>query len=154
MTIEATTTAVETNSTTSKKSNKKGKKAVKKAASKKAVKKTSAKKTSKKAESNGQEPRARKEGLRDAQVRIMKAMKDGKERTRKEIADKSKSVYNTVGDYLGPRPEGQSEETAAKWPFPTLVELGYLKTTTRDYNGRDVIAYVITPKGKAAAAKL
>lgn len=111
------------------------------------------KKTEKKADPKT--PRAPKEGLRTPQVRVLKVLVKAKSpMTRKQIAEKADLDPTKVGDYVGPRPETQSEETQARWKFRDLVSLKLVKVLLEDTGTRSIQTYEITAAGKAAVAKM
>lgn len=130
------------------------KKAAKKAPAKKAAKKTAkaakpAKKAAKKAD---KAPRARKEGLRNPQVRILKALSKGKSLTRAEIAEKAPVDVATCVEYIGSHDDAKRIANDKKH-FPSLLTLKYVKAEQHDEGGHDVVRYAITAAGKAALAK-
>ena len=67
--------------------------------------------------------------------------------TRKQISSLSGVDGSKIGDYAGPRPTTQSEKTKLKWPFPSLIDLGYVKFDIYDVNGRDVQLYCLSETG-------
>ncbi len=115
--------------------------APKKAPRKKAVKKAPAAK------------REKKDGLRKPQVRILKALaKSGKPLTRAQIAEKASCDVAGMVEWIGSAdPEVRTAND--KKHFPSLVSLGLVKQEQHDVDGRDVVVYAVTAKGKAEASK-
>jgi hypothetical protein len=88
--------------------------------------------------------------LKRNQVKILAALAKRKTPlTRKQIADLAKMDASKVGDFAGPRSKAQSDKTKAKWPFPSLIDLGYVSVSVYDVNSRDVQMYQITKQGSA-----
>lgn len=122
--IPGTTTATETPAATSTPATTKAKSNGKPKAAKKtaAKKKTPAKKAA-------SAPRAKKEGLRKPQVRILKTLsKNSKPLTRSEIADKAPVDVATCVEYIGSDDDGVRKSNDKKH-FPSLVTLGFVKAT-------------------------
>lgn len=97
----------------------------------------------------------KKEGLRDAQVRILHYLaRSGEESDRAEIASGAPcDVFNCV-ELLGSHDAAKREANDVKH-FPSLLTLGYVKATVGEgSNGRQKVLYKITPEGKKVAAKL
>lgn len=136
------------------------KKAVKKSAPAKATKKTAkpAKATKKapvkKAAKPSENGRAKKEGLRSAQVRILKYLaKQPKPRTRNEIADKAPADRAFCSQFLG-RIDAEKRAAADEaYGFPSLLTLKAIKADTEDRDGKDTIVFSITAHGKSLLAK-
>lgn len=86
--------------------------------------------------------------LREQQKRILKALSGSPvPLARKHIASLANVPVDKIGDFAGPRPANQSEKTKAKWPFPSLIDLGYIKVETYDAGGRDVQFYCLSELG-------
>lgn len=126
------------------------KKVAKKTAPKKAVKKVAKKATKKTTAAKA--PRAKKEGLRAAQVRILHVLGKAKQPlTKVELAEKAETDPTKMGVFVGPR-DGESKTTSERWPFPGLYELGYVKVEQfEEYRGQVV---TITAKGRKALEDL
>lgn len=124
------------------------KKVVKKAATKKVAKKVAPKKAAKKAAT----PRAKKDGLRKPQIRVLKllAKKDGLDRN--QISEKAPVDLATCVEYIGSHDPDIRAANDTKH-FPSLISLGLVKAQMHDVKGKNVIQYFITAKGKAEAAK-
>ncbi|MCK9569152.1 MarR family winged helix-turn-helix transcriptional regulator [Candidatus Pacearchaeota archaeon] len=126
---------------------------------KKAVKdpakgKAKSSKPSAKAPKTEKAPREKKEGLRKPQIRILKTLaKANKPLTRAEVSEKAPVDVATCVEYLGSWDDATRESNDVKH-FPSLVSLGLVKHVDEDRDGRSVIVYSITAKGKAVAAKL
>jgi hypothetical protein len=104
-------------------------------------------------EIKGLTPKAKKDGLRTPQVRILKALaKSDAGLTRGQIATKAK-IDPAMGHYLGASDPAKVAEYSEKYGFPSLLSLKYVKAEQHDVNGKDVILYFITPQGKAALTK-
>lgn len=95
----------------------------------KAAKKTATKKkTPAKKKATGA-PRAKKDGLRKPQIRILKTLsKNSKPLTRSEIADKAPVDVATCVEYLGSDDDSVRKANDKKH-FPSLVTLGFVKAT-------------------------
>lgn len=98
-------------------------------------------------------PAAKKEGLRAPQVRILKALaKAGKPLPRKTIAEKAPVDQAACVEYLGSHDDSIRKANDVKH-FPSLVTLGLVKCEIQDVDGRDVVVYSVTAKGRDAAKK-
>lgn len=133
------------------------KKAVKKAVAKKVVKKVAPKATEKVVKKTGgkqeaaSEPRAKKDGLRKGQERILKLLaKSSKPLTRALISEKAPVDVAACTEYLGSSNDEKRLENDVKH-FPSLVSLKYIKAEVQEEGGT---VYIATASGKAAAAKL
>lgn len=95
------------------------------------------------------EPRAKKEGLRKAQIRILAALTKAKSPlTRKEIAEKAPcDLANTV-ELIGSKDTDKRAANDEKH-FPCLLTLKFVKDTEDEEKGT---VYSITPAGKTALA--
>jgi hypothetical protein len=92
-----------------------------------------------------------KKQLRGPQEEILKALaSSSKPLTRLEIAEKSGVDFSKIGDYAGPRPKDQSEETRARWPFPDLYALKMVYIEVIEVGGKQVQVYEITDRGEKA----
>lgn len=112
-------------------------------------KKTPTKKTAPAAKAPA-EPKAKKDGLRKPQERILKALakKDGL--TRKEISEKAPADLAMLNSYIGSHnPDIRAANDAKN--FPCLLTLGYVKA--QQHEGEPV-TYVITAAGRKAAEKI
>lgn len=95
--------------------------------------------------------RAKKTGLRDPQIRLLKALTKAKSPlTKKEAAEAANVDPTKTGEYIGPR-DGETAKAAARYPFPGLFELGYVKVEKFE-TGPAVCT--ITAKGRQAYEKL
>lgn len=95
--------------------------------------------------------RAKKDGLRGPQIRILQTLaRNSRPLSRKQIAEKAGVDPTKIGDYAGPRPDSQSFETAEKWPFPDLHTAKLVRVEQHDIDGRDVLCYTITAAGRKA----
>jgi hypothetical protein len=93
----------------------------------------------------------KKEGLRKAQVRILKALlKAGRALTRKELAEKAPVDVAACVEYVGSSDPDRRAANDTKH-FPSLVTLGYVRFGNPEEAGGT--CYEITAKGRAAAAK-
>lgn len=102
-------------------------------------------------------PRAIKEGLRKPQIEILRALSKAKKpMTRPEIAVASEVDPTKIGDYAGPRPADRTEAAKARYPFPCLCELKYVKAESSrpaTDGGRTQNVYTITAAGRIALQK-
>ena len=88
--------------------------------------------------------------LRRPQVRILAALaKDKRAMTRQQLADKASVDYAGCVEYLGSY-DPTKRKANDKKHFPSLVSLGHVKAEQHDVDGRVVVVYSITPKGKTA----
>lgn len=102
---------------------------------------------------SGPANRSVKTGLRKPQVRILKALaKASKPLTRAAIAEKASVDAAGCVEWIGSADEATRKTNDAKH-FPSLVTLGLLRQERHDADGRDVVLYTVTAKGKAEAAK-
>jgi hypothetical protein len=95
------------------------------------------------------EPRAKKEGLRKPQVRILAALAKAKTPlTRNEIAEKATCDKAWLNSWIGSKnPEIRAKNDKAE--FPCLLTLKLVKDNEDEEKGT---VYIITPAGKAALA--
>lgn len=125
----------------------------KKAPAKKAAKPAKAAKAVKKAATNGAAPKAKKDGLRGPQVRILTCLSKAKgPLTRNQISEKAPVDVATCVEYIGSTDKDRREANDTKH-FPSLISLGLVKYDTHEVDGRDTIAYTITPKGRTQLEK-
>lgn len=87
--------------------------------------------------------------LKTPQLKILKALRNGDQLTRAQIAQRAGVDPTKVGDYAGPRPVDQTEKARERWNFPDLYQLGLVTVGMEDINGRDIQVYRIAAKGKA-----
>lgn len=93
--------------------------------------------------------------LRRQQVEILKTLQFSTvPLSRKQIAKLSGVDESKIGDFGGPRPLNQNERTKARWPFPSLLDLGYVRVDTYDNNGRDLQLYCLSDLGKSVCTFL
>lgn len=137
-------------------------KTTKKAATKKAsAKKAPAKKSTKKAAPAKKEaakktstPRAKKEGLRKPQERILLALAKYGELTRSEIAAKAPVDNAFCTELVGSRKPEVREKNDVKH-FPSLISLDLVRATDHENSeGKMVVGFSLTAKGKKEAEKL
>jgi len=103
-------------------------------------------------------PRAVKEGLRKPQVQLLQALSKSKRPlSRSELASAAAPFDPTkVGDYCGPRPADRTAKAAARYPFPDLVSLKFVRvsfTRPATDGAKGKMQYEITAAGKAALQK-
>lgn len=150
---ETTTTAVVEEATVKAATKAGGKKASKKAAPKKASKKAAPKKAAaKKATKKEGVGRAKKEGLRNPQVRILAALAKHGEMTRAAIAEKAPVDVATCVEYVGSDDEAKRLANDKKH-FPSLVSLGFVKQDwypNKETDAQGPTHYTITAAGKKA----
>lgn len=79
--------------------------------------------------------KAKELGLGVAQYKILRAMKDGKEYTYRDIEEKT-GYYNTLTKLMRAGNEG------------SLCDQGFIKEKTSNTDGREKLCFVITDKGK------
>lgn len=98
-------------------------------------------------------PNKKNTGLRKPQVRILATLvKVGKALSRKEIAEKAEVDAAWLTSWIGStNPEVRTANDAKE--FPSLITLGFVKQEKTDVDGKDVICYAISAKGKAALEK-
>jgi hypothetical protein len=97
----------------------------------------------------------KKEGLRSAQVRILKflARKEGQTFDRNQIAKEAPCDVALCVSYLGSHDAGKRAKNDEKY-FPSLLTLGYVKAEIKSEDGtREKVRYKISATGKTAAAK-
>lgn len=105
------------------------------------------------AEKKAPAPRAKKEGLRAPQERILKTLLAG-ESTRKQLAEKATFDVTMGTEYLGSSDDEVRIKNDTKH-FPSLISLGFVKAEEHeDSEGRKQTFYKITAEGKKAAAKI
>jgi hypothetical protein len=92
--------------------------------------------------------------LRKPQVRILQCLfKAGKELTRAQIAVKAPVDPAGCVEWIGSHDPDKRAANDVKH-FPSLVTLDFIKQEQHDVDGKDVIVYLLTAKGKAVSAKL
>lgn len=96
----------------------------------------------------------KKAGLRKPQVRILAWLsKAGKPQTRAQIAEKAPCDVANCVELLGSHnPETRAANDVKH--YPSLLSLGFVKLEKHDVDGKDVMSYSISAKGKAAYEKL
>lgn len=137
------------------------KKAAKKAAPKKAAKKTAKKKAAKKGGKKAvkktgtkakKTPRAKKEGLRKPQVRVLAALeKASRALNRAEISAKGEVDLAMLNSYIGSH-DDKVRAKNDKNVCLSLLTLGYVKTSAAEEEGHGVY-YKITATGSTALKK-
>lgn len=126
----------------------KAKKAESLKAAKKVVKPVAAKKEKAKVG-----PRAKKEGLRAPQIRILAALAKNNHLTRAQLAEKAPVDVAACVEYLGSHNDDVRKANDVKH-FPSLRTLGYVKLEVHESSdGRDSFQYVITASGRKAYEK-
>lgn len=115
------------------------KRPAKKLAEKKTVK------TAKKATTKP-EPKAKKDGLRKPQLRILAVLAKGKALSRPEISEKAPVDSAACTEYLG-SPDPAVRAANDKKHFPSLLGLGHIKAEQHE---GEPVKYVITASGKKA----
>lgn len=97
-------------------------------------------------------PAAKKTGLRTPQVRILTCLAKAKTAlTRKEISEKAPVDLAFCTEYVGSNDPERRAKNDLK--FPSLITLGHVKAEQHDVDGKDVIRYSITAKGRKALEK-
>lgn len=107
-----------------------------------------------KSETNGK-PRARKEGLRLPQVRILKALPAGRRLSRAQIIEKitQDGKATAIGDALGCKDPELRKARDASVGYKSLLSLGYAKQVDLDHDGRAETVYESTAAGRKALEK-
>lgn len=98
----------------------------------------------------------KKEGLRNAQVRILKflARKEGQTFDRTEIAKEAPCDPASCVEYLGSHDEAKRLKNDEKH-FPSLLTLGLVRAEIKSEDGtREKVRYKISAEGKKAVAKV
>lgn len=124
---------------------------------KKAAKKTTAKaKTGKATKKTTKAPvaRAKKEGIRNPQVRILKLLaKSSKPLDRATISAKAEVDSAFCSQYLG-RLDADKRAAADKtYGFPSLITLSAIKAEKHDVDGKDTVVFSITATGRKLLEK-
>lgn len=115
-----------------------------------ATKTSAAKKTTKAA---APKEKAKKDGLRKPQVRILAALARNKAAlTRSQIAEKAPVDAAACVEYIGSADEAVRKANDVKH-FPSLISLGLVKIEQRDVDGTDTILHTITAKGRTELEK-
>ncbi len=93
------------------------------------------------------------EGLRKPQIRLLEALKKaGKPLSRAQAAEKAEVDQAACVEYIGSsNPEIRKSNDAKH--FPSLISLGLVKHEQHDIDGKDVVVYSITAKGKEKLEK-
>ncbi len=92
-------------------------------------------------------------GLRGPQVRVLVALsKSNKPLTRVQIADKAKVDQAALVEYVGSADKARREANDKKH-FPSLLSLGLVRADDAEVDGREVVVYQVTAKGRTAASK-
>ena len=120
------------------------KKVAKKSAKKKAAKKGTKKAAKKAAKpSKNGAPRARKDGLRDPQVRVLSFLAKGdRSRTRAEIGKGAKVDVATLTEYIGSSDAETRKRNDQKMGWKSLISLGFVKEAPPEDEGITASAYV------------
>jgi len=133
------TTATATKPTTKKSKATKATRATKKPVAKKVAKKPTAK-------------AKLSSGLKPCQTKILSVLKDGRERNRLYICEKSSVRSSAITYYLGStNPEKRKHNDTTR--FPSLISLGFVKAEVHDIKEKDVVLFSITSKGKKEISK-
>jgi hypothetical protein len=91
--------------------------------------------------------------LRKPQIRILKALADGRARTRQQIVKDASVERAWCTEYLGSsNSDVRTKNDALR--FPSLLTLDLIRSETIDANGKDLVVFEITPKGRRAVANL
>lgn len=91
--------------------------------------------------------------LRKPQIRILACLsKNSKPLSRAAIAEKAPVDVASCVEYLGSH-DKETRLANDKKHFPSLVTRGYVSHEEIDQDGRDVVVYSITAKGRDAYAK-
>lgn len=95
--------------------------------------------------------RAKKEGLRKPQVRILQCLSKGKEMSRADISEKAPVDVAACVEYLGSDDAAVRKANDAKH-FPSLISLGFVthKAYPTEAGGEGPTMYQITAKGRTA----
>lgn len=103
---------------------------------------------------NGHRGRARKEGLRSPQIRILQALSKAKSpMTCSEIAAKSGVDPAWFTSYIGAQDELRMKELERIRGFKSLIALDYVRRERHDVEGRDTDLHQITVQGRKALQK-
>lgn len=98
-------------------------------------------------------PRARKEGLRKPQIDVLRCLSKAREPlSRKQIAEKAKTDLAFLTSHIGSHDE-ETRKANDKKNWPSLLGLGFVRSSTEEIDGRQTIAYEITATGRKALAK-
>ena len=93
-------------------------------------------------------PRAKKEGMRKPQVRILAALKKaGKSLSRAQIAENAPCDRAWLNEWLGAHDEAKRKANDVKF-FPSLLTLGFIRYAKPNDDGQPT--YDITAAGKKA----
>jgi len=98
------------------------------------------------------EPKAKKDGLRKAQIRILKALVGQSPLSRSELAEAAEVDSAGCVEWIGAHDDEKRLANDVKH-FPSLITLGFVKAQLRDVDGKNVIQYHITATGKKTAEK-
>lgn len=146
---EETTTTVTTEATPKAAPKKAAKKTAKKAPAKKAAAKKAPKKKAAKKAAKTTGTRAKKEGLRKPQIRVLKALyKSTRGLNRAEISEKGEVDLAMLNSYIGSH-DDKVRAKNDKLVCPSLLTLGYVKHAAQEGEGRGAY-YAITANGKKA----
>jgi hypothetical protein len=91
--------------------------------------------------------------LRKPQIRILKALADGRARTRQQIVKDASVERAWCTEYLGSS-NGDIRTKNDALRFPSLLTLDLIRSETIDVSGKDVLVYEITSKGRRVVASL
>lgn len=97
--------------------------------------------------------RPRKEGLREPQIRILKALSKKGGLTRAEVAKKAEVDPAFCTTWIGSLKEDLRTANEEKRGIKSLLGLKYVRPEQHDINGKDVVQYFITKAGTAAMEK-
>ena len=126
---------------------------VKKVATPSAPKSAPAKKAETAAKAATEGGKAKKDGLRKPQIRVLQALakKDGL--TRAQIAERGNVDLAMLNSYIGAHNEEvRAANDAAN--FPCLLTLKMVRDEVHDVDGKDVVHYSLTALGRKAVEKL
>jgi hypothetical protein len=91
--------------------------------------------------------------LRKPQVRILRVLADGRARTRQQIVKDAEVERAWCTEYLGSsNADIRAKNDALR--FPSLLTLDLIRSETIDANGKDLVVFEITSKGRRAVANL
>jgi len=96
-------------------------------------------------------PRAKKEGLRDGQVRILHVLSKAKgAMPRAMLAEKAKITVGWACNFIGPTDVAKRKVTEERTGFPSLMTLGAVKAVHDDELNEN--QYLLTATGKKLLA--
>lgn len=92
-----------------------------------------------------------KSGLPKPQQRILDAMKGGRPMTRATISDKAGVESSSLSAWLGRLDPAKRKVNEKKDDYKSLLTLGFISASKEDVEGRDVVVFKITTRGKKNA---